>query len=92
MVRKLAVLSRWGLLLVALGTQTHLLGATFPVRGDDVTPSLGEFKIVVDPHWADALRANAAYKPYLKNSGGNLNLYCRPAAATPQAKRESPGK
>ena len=48
--------------------------AQFPVRGDDVTPSLGQFNVVVDPHFAPAVRSNPAYGPYLSNKGGELNF------------------
>lgn len=49
-------------------------GAQFPGRGDDVTPSLGRFTVVVDPHYEDLLNNNTEYKPYLKNQGGHLNF------------------
>ncbi len=48
--------------------------AQFPGRGDDVTPSLGQFNVVVDPHFETVVRNNPGYAPYLSNKGGNLNF------------------
>jgi hypothetical protein len=60
--------------LFVANTIPGLSAAQFPAAGDDVTSSLGQFKIVVDSHWEAAIEANPAYKPYLKNSGGHLSL------------------
>ena len=48
--------------------------AQFPGRGDDVTPSLGMYNVVVDPHYEAALQSNPAYAPFLSNKGGHLNF------------------
>lgn len=60
-----------GLAFTALSAPAN---AQFPGRGDDVTPSLGQFNVVVDPHFEFALKNNPAYAPYLSNKGGNLNF------------------
>jgi len=62
-----------GLVLVGVNTGAALL-AQFPGRGDDVTPSLGQFNVVVDHHFELALKSNHAYAPYLSNKGGDLNF------------------
>ena len=40
----------------------------------DVTPSLGQFNLVVDPHFETAIKSNPAYAPFLSNKGGDLNF------------------
>jgi hypothetical protein len=62
-----------GLAVAGLCTATNVW-AQFPGRGDDVTPSLGQFNVVVDPHFELAVKSNPAYAPYLSNKGGNLNF------------------
>lgn len=71
--RRLSFLPIFGLVLVALNTGATLQ-AQFPARGDDVTPSLGQFNVVVDPHFEAAIQSNPAYGPFLSNKGGNLNF------------------
>ena len=73
MKRRRAFLSILGLAVAGLSTATAVR-AQFPGRGDDVTPSLGQFNVVVDPHYEDALRNLPAYAPYLSNRGGHLNF------------------
>src|ERR1051325_10182497 len=61
--------------LVFVGRNTGAtLQAQFPGRGDDVTPSLGLFNLVVDPHFETAVKNNPGYAPYLSNKGGHLNF------------------
>jgi hypothetical protein len=62
-----------GLVVVGLNTGATLQ-AQFPGRGDDVTPSLGQFNLVVDPHFESVIKSNPAYAPYLSNKGGDLNF------------------
>ena len=62
------------LVLGGLGSTAATSLAQFPGRGDDVTPSLGQFNVVVDPHYEDAVRSNPAYAPFLSNKGGHLNF------------------
>lgn len=73
MKRGLPFLPMLGFALAALSTATDVQ-AQFPPRGDDVTPSLGQFNVVVDPHFALPVKNNPAYAPYLSNKGGNLNF------------------
>ena len=73
MKRKLSFLPILGLALAVLSAATNVQ-AQFPGRGDDVTPSLGQFNVVVDPHFESAVKNNPAYAPYLSNKGGNLNF------------------
>jgi len=70
--RRLSFLPILGLVLVGLNGTT--LQAQFPGRGDDVTPSLGQFNLVVDPHFETAIKNNPGYAPFLSNKGGNLNF------------------
>ncbi len=62
-----------GLLVVGMGAVRSAHGQ-FPGRGDDVTPSLGRFNVVVDPHFEFPIKNNPGYAPYLSNKGGNLNF------------------
>ena len=62
------------LVLAGLGNTAATSLAQFPGRGDDVTPSLGQFNVVVDPHYEAALKSNPAYAPFLSNKGGHLNF------------------
>jgi len=71
--RRLSRLPIFGLVLVGLNTSATLQ-AQFPGRGDDVTPSLGQFNLVVDPHFENAIKSNPGYAPYLSNKGGHLNF------------------
>jgi len=76
--RVLLTRRRWfvaifGLVWVGLNTGTPLQ-AQFPGRGDDVTPSLGQFNLVVDPHFERLIKSNPGYAPFLSNKGGNLNF------------------
>lgn len=71
--RRLSFVPIFGLVLVGLNTGAPLQ-AQFPGRGDDVTPSLGRFNLVVDPHFEAAIKSNPAYAPYLSNKGGDLNF------------------
>ncbi len=73
MNRVLSFLPILGLVLAGLSTAPSVL-AQFPGRGDDVTPSLGQFNLVVDPHFEVTIKNNPAYAPYLSNKGGNLNF------------------
>jgi hypothetical protein len=63
-----------GLVLGGLGNAAAISLAQFPGRGDDITPSLGQFSVVVDPHYEDALKGNPEYARYLTNKGGHLNF------------------
>jgi hypothetical protein len=73
-------MKRWRSVLTILGLAVAGLSAAmavqaqFPGRGDDVTPSLGQFNVVVDPHYEDMVRSIPAYAPYLSNKGGHLNF------------------
>ncbi len=58
-----------GLALAGLNT-TADAQAQFPGHGDDVTPSLGQFNVVVDPHFELPVKNNPAYAPYLSTKGG----------------------
>lgn len=69
--RRRSFLPIFGLVLVGLSTMVQ---AEFPGRGDDVTPSLGQFNVVVDPHFEQAIKSNPAYAPFLSNKGGHLNF------------------
>lgn len=69
--RFLAILCLVG---AALGDTAATSLAQFPGRGDDQTPSLGQFNVVVDPHYEDIVRSNPAYAPFLSNKGGHLNF------------------
>lgn len=71
--RRSSFLPLFGLLLVGLNTAATVQ-AQFPGRGDDVTPSLGQFNLVVDPHFERVIKSNPAYAPFLSNKGGNLNF------------------
>ena len=71
--RRLSFLPIFGLVLGGLNTGATLQ-AQFPGRGDDVTPSLGQFNLVVDPHFENAIKNNPEYAPYLSNKGGHLNF------------------
>ena len=71
--RRLSFLPIFGLVLVGLNTGATLQ-AQFPGREDDVTPSLGRFNVVVDPHFENAIKNNPGYAPYLSNKGGHLNF------------------
>jgi hypothetical protein len=71
--RRLSFLPIFGLALVGLNTGATLQ-AQFPGRGDDVTPSLGQFNVVVDPHFEAVIKNNPGYAPFLSNKGGNLNF------------------
>lgn len=62
------------LVLIGLETTAGTSLAQFPGRGDDVTPSLGQFNVVVDPRYEAALKNNPAYAPFLSNRGGHLNF------------------
>ncbi len=68
-----SILPIFSLALVGLFTAAPL-HAQFPGRGDDVTPSLGQFNLVVDPHFERVIKNNPGYAPYLSNKGGNLNF------------------
>jgi hypothetical protein len=71
--RRLPFLPIFGLVSVGLNSGATLQ-AQFPGRGDDVTPSLGQFNLVVDPHFENVITSNPAYAPYLSNKGGHLNF------------------
>ena len=73
MKRRRSFLPILGLAIVGVSTATAVQ-AQFPGRGDDVTPSLGQFNVVVDPHYEEAVRNIPAYAPYLSNKGGHLNF------------------
>ena len=63
-----------GVVVAGLGQWATSSQAQFPGRGDDVTPSLGKFNVVVDPHYEAVLNSNPAYAPFLSNKGGHLNF------------------
>ena len=71
--RRLSFLPIFGLVLVGLNAAATSQ-AQFPGRGDDVTPSLGRFNVVVDPHFETVIKNNPGYAPFLSNKGGNLNF------------------
>jgi hypothetical protein len=73
MSRRASVLPIIGLALAGV-TAAAAVQAQFPDRGDDVTPSLGQFNVVVDAHFELAVKSNPAYAPYLSNKGGHLNF------------------
>ena len=73
LTRRPSFLPMFGLVLVALNTGATLQ-AQFPGRGDDVTPSLGQFNVVVDPHFETIIKSNPGYAPFLSNRGGELNF------------------
>lgn len=68
---RLALIS--GLAFVAMNAAIDVQ-AEFPGRGDDVTPSLGQFNVVVDPGFEAPVKDNPGYAPYLSNKGGHLNF------------------
>jgi hypothetical protein len=70
---RLSRLPIFGLVFVGLNMGAAVQ-AQFPGRGDDVTPSLGQFNVVVDPHFENAIKSNPGYAPYLTNRGGDLNF------------------
>lgn len=63
----------FGLALAGLSTAASVQ-AQFPGRGDDVTPSLGQFNVVVDPHFELPVKDNPGYTDYLSTKGGHLNF------------------
>ena len=79
--RRSSILPIVGLVFVGLNMETTA-EAQFPVRGDDVTPSLGQFNVVVDPHFEAAIKGNPAYAPYLSNKGGHL-IFSSPVLSDP---------
>jgi hypothetical protein len=71
--RRLSFLPIFGLVLIGLNTGATLQ-AQFLGRGDDVTSSLGQFNVVVDPHFETVIKNNPGYAPFLSNKGGDLNF------------------